>query len=116
MPTKEILFETREGTVHIERLKEKLQIEYGNVSIQQSLAEFAYFNQAISSLYSYVNEVRRVYYKKFLVQLSQYKLSLVLNSKEIIDLYELLGGAEMMLAVEKVIEEALPSNTDKRKK
>lgn len=115
MPKKELLFETHEGTVRIERCEDKLQIEYGNVSIQQSLTEFNYFSKAINSLYGYINDVRQLYYKKFLIQLSQYRLSLVLNSKEIIDLYELLAGAKTMLDLEKIIEDALQQSSDKGK-
>lgn len=111
MSKKEVLFETHEGTVKIERCEGKLQIEYRHVSIQQTRTEFNYFSSAIHSLYGYIKDVRQLYYKKFLIQLSQYRLSLVLNSTEIIDLYELIGGAKTMLDLEKILEEALQSNS-----
>lgn len=115
MQKKEVLFETKEGTVRIERLDEKLQINYGNVRIEQTLSEFNYLSKAINSLYGYIKDVRQIYYKKFLIQLKHYRLSLMLNSKEIIDLYELLGGAQTMLEWEKLIAEALENEEERRK-
>lgn len=113
---KEVLFETEEGTVQIKRTDDRLQINYGPVSIEQSLSEFNYFNRAINSLYKYVKEVRQIYYKKFLVQISQYKLNLILNSKEIIELYELLGGAKTMLEWEEMINNILESSSNENEK
>lgn len=105
----EILYETTSGTVKIEKYKSRLKILYGNLVIEQSEKEFNYLQKAINGLYGYVKEVRQIYYRKFLIQLSRYKFSLMLNSAEIIELYELLGGAKTMMDLDKLIDDALKS-------
>lgn len=114
MPEKksEILYETKSGTVKIERYKSRLKILYGNMVLEQSVKEFNYLQSTINGLYSYIKDVRQIYYKKFLIQLSRYKLSLMLNSAEIIELYELMGGAKTMLDLDKLIDDALKSEQD----
>ncbi len=109
----QILFETKAGKVRLAQCKSKMKITYGPLELEQSMPEFGYFQSTINSLYSYIKDVRQVYYRKFLIQLSKYKLSIILNASEIIEMYELLGGAKTMLDLEKIIENAL--NEEKKK-
>lgn len=107
----EVLFETQSGTVSIRKEGDKYRIHYGNVAIDQSFSEFKYLQEAVSSLYRYVKEVRMQYYKRFLIQIKRYRISLMLNAGEIIELYELLGGAKTMIDLDELIHEALHPNS-----
>jgi len=109
----EILFETKSGKVKLAGCKSKMKITYRNMELEQSMHEFSYFQSTINSLYRYIKDVRQVYYRKFLIQLSKYKLSIILNAAEIIELYELLGGAKTMMDFEKIIDSALKEHEKK---
>ena len=106
----EILFETQSGKVSIRREGDRFRIYYGNVAIEQSLSEFQYLQGTVSSLYRYIKEVRMQYYKRFLIQIRKYSISLMLNASEIIELYELLGGAKAMFDLDTLIHDALHSD------
>lgn len=110
----EVLYETQSGTVSIKRHGDSFRIYFGNVAIDQNLSEFKYLQGTVSSLYRYIKEVRMQYYKRFLIQFKKYSISLMLNASEIIELYELLGGAKTMIDLDDLIQEALRSD-DARK-
>lgn len=110
----EVLYETQTGTVSIRREGDRFRIYYGNVAIDQSLSEFKYLQTTVSTLYRYIKEVRMQYYKRFLIQIRKYSISLMLSASEIIELYELLGGAKAMIDLDDLIHEALQSGNSSK--
>jgi len=100
-------YETSCGTVTMSAYGNKLRILYGNVVIDQSLQEFKFFLKMINNLYSYILDVNYIYYRRFLIRWKEYHAALALNSEEIREMYDLLGGANGIIEMENMIENLL---------
>ena len=107
---KSLLYRNKSGSVSILVYGERLRILYGNVVLDQTYAEFMYLMKMINSLYRYINEVRQLYYRRFLINMQKYSFSLALNSSEIREMYELLGGAKTMMELKSLINGAISPN------
>jgi len=104
-PEDDILFETDFGSVRIVRYCNKLRIIYGNLILEQSHIEFRHFLSKLRNLSSYVSEIRHSYYRKFIIRLKKYTGQMSFDSKEVEELYELIGGAHSMLELEQMMQE-----------
>lgn len=108
---KNLLFSTSCGSVSLLAYNKRVRILYGNLVIDQTYREFYTFLKMINGLYKYIVDIRQIYYKRFLIKMQEYSMSLALNSNEVKEMYELLGGAKVMLELQSIIEDSI--KTDK---
>lgn len=100
-----LLFATSAGSVEMTGLKEKIVIRFGENVWYNSYRDFQFLLKSTRLLNDHINEVGRIYYRKFLIEAVKYRRFLKLSSQEIADLYDLLGSAKTMLDLGHIIEE-----------
>ena len=104
---KNLLFSTTYGSVSLLAYNNRVRILYGNVVIDQTYREFYSLLKMINNLYKYILDVRQVYYRRFLIKVQEYSMSLALNSNEVKEMYQLLGGAKVMLDLQNMIKDSI---------